>query len=109
MRLSLLEWLTLMEHGSDVDKEHARKELTLKGLMNLVGQEYEDIDIDNVDLASVHTHQAGLSRLVQIFDQANSATKSKKRMRRDFDEQPVQDDRKKKKVRMRSATQSVCH
>ena len=66
--LRMLELLTLVEHGSDIDVRSARDELTSKGLLNLIGQEYTDIDMENVNLLLLNLRQAEDDRLTELFD-----------------------------------------
>ena len=67
-RLRMLELLTLVEHGSDIDVRSTRDELTSKGLLNLIGQEYTDIDMENVNLLLLNLRQAEDDRLTELFD-----------------------------------------
>lgn len=93
-RLSLLECLTLVEHGTPTEIEEAKNELTRKGLIDLVAQQYEDVDIDNADLAGVHAHQDQICKWVNTFEMTDHRQRPKNRMRRGCDEQLAEPPRK---------------
>lgn len=66
-RLRMLELLTLVEHGSHDEVRDATEELTEKGLQNLIGQEYTDIDLEVVNWQSLNARQSEDNRLVTLL------------------------------------------
>ena len=87
-RLRILELLTIIEHGSDRDARISRKELTIKGLQDLIGREYTDFSAENVNVEMLRSQEIEIDKLTRLIehdsDIANSHHPRKRLLQNDI-------------------------
>ena len=80
-RLRLLELLTIVENGEGDEVTVARKELEYKGLADLIGQEYTDVNLETMNADLLRLRQASDDMLLTLLESTASSKQRKKRMR----------------------------